>query len=114
MWVPKALVELFSLTRDTVNSTKEELAAVRAERDALQRQLNITQVNFDWIRMQINTLQLERTALIEKCYNIKLPAPEIVRTPVVGAEARLDEFTFDDLGDKLAARLGFPMHDTKQ
>lgn len=111
MWVPPALVELFTLTRDNVNTLKEELAAVKAERDTLQRQLTVTQVNFDWIRMQINTLQYERTGLLEKAYGIKVPVPEVVRAPVLGSEARMDEFTFEDIGDKLAKQYGFPLHD---
>jgi len=114
MWVPHALVDLFTLTRDAVDGTKQELAVVKAERDLLQRQLDINRVNFDWIRMQINTLQLERTALLEKAYGVKIPAPEIVRTPVASNESRLDEFSFDDIGDKLAKQYGFPVHDVKQ
>jgi len=114
MWVPHALVDLFTLTRDAVDSTKQELAVVKAERDLLQRQLTSTQINFDWIKMQINTLQYERTALLEKAYGIKIPAPEIVRAPVLSGESTLQEFSFDDIGDKLAKQYGFPIHDVKQ
>jgi hypothetical protein len=71
-------------------------------------------VNFDWIRVQINTLQLERTALLEKAYNVKIPAPQLIQNPVVAAESQLAEFSFDDIGDKLAKQYGFPLHDQKQ
>lgn len=64
--------------------------------------------------MQINTLQMERTALLEKAYNIKIPAPQLVQNPVLATEAKLDEFSFDDIGDKLAKQYGFPLHDQKQ
>lgn len=111
MWVPSALVDLFTLTRDAVDSTKQELAIVKAERDMLQRQLSVTQINFDWIKMQINTLQMERTALLEKAYQIKIPTPQLIQNPVLANEAKLDEFSFDDIGDKLAKQYGFPLHD---
>jgi hypothetical protein len=64
--------------------------------------------------MQVNTLQLERTALLEKAYNIKLPAPEIARTPVMGQDIKMEDFNFEDIGDKLAKQYGFPAYDNKQ
>jgi hypothetical protein len=111
MWVPKSVAEWLHVSRDTVSSLREDLAAIKAERDELQKQALINRVNFDWLRMQVNTLQLEKTALLEKAYNIKLPAPEIVRTPVIGSDAMMEDFNFDDIGDTLAKKYGFPVHD---
>jgi len=51
---------------------------------------------------------------LEKAYNIKVPTPELVRTPVIGAETKMEEFTFEDIGDKLAKQFGYPTYDTKQ
>jgi hypothetical protein len=83
---------------------------VKAERDSLQKQANANQINFDWLRMQVNTLQLERTALIEKVYIIKLPAPEITRQPVVDPTFNPKDFSFDDLGDDFAKKHGLPSY----
>ena len=114
MWIPSKIVDwITSVKLDEAPKLREENAALRAERDAVKNQLSALQFQFDWIRLQINTLQMERTALLEKAYGIKVPAPEIVRTPVLSAENRLDEFTFDDVGDDLAKRLGYPLYQDK-
>ena len=63
--------------------------------------------------MQVNSLQLERTALLEKAYGIRVPAPEVVRVPYVGAApAATDDFSFEDMGDKMAKKYGFPIFDS--
>lgn len=114
MWVPKTVVDWFHISRDAVNSLREELAIVKTERDILKQQLSVSQIHFDWLRLKVNTLEMERTALMEKAFNIKLPAPEIVRTPVIGSEQSMDEFTFDDIGETLAKQFGLPAHAVKQ
>lgn len=111
MWVPRGLLELFSISKETVSSLREELASTRAERDNLKDQLRVSLINSDWLRVQFNTLQLEKTALTEKAYGIKLPAPEIVRTPVIGEGSKVNEALFEDMGEKLAKQFGFPIYD---
>jgi len=123
MWVPSKVIDWFTTLQDAadVNSEtasaalqdlREELSAVRAERDALKLQMTVSQTNFDWLRMQVNTLQMERTALMEKAYGIKIPAPELVRTPIIEDPNMTEKnFSFEDLGDNIAKALGYPTYD---
>lgn len=80
MWLSEKLTDLLSLNVSEARSIREELAVVKAERDLLKTQLAIAQNNFDWCRVRLNAVELERTGLLEKAYNIRLPAPEIMRT----------------------------------
>lgn len=114
MWLSKDIVDFFKISQETVSSLREELAALRTERDSLQTQLRGASITSDWFRMQINTLQMERTALMEKAYGIKIPSPEIVRQPVLGSENRIDDFAFDDIGDAMAKKFGYPTYGDKQ
>lgn len=111
MWVPQLVIKWFDGLIKDADANRQELASLRAERDLLKHQLAISQNQFDWLRMQVNSLQLERVALMEKAYNIKVPSPEIVRQPVIGEETRLDEFSFEDMGEKLAKKYGFQSYD---
>lgn len=111
MWMPSLVIKWFDGIIRDADANRAELSALRAERDLLKHQLAVSQNQFDWLRMQVNTLQIERTALLEKAYNIKVPAPEIVRQPVIGEENKLDEFTFDDMGEQLAKKFGLPSYD---
>ena len=79
MWVPKEVADWFRISKDSVDALREELAAVRAERDQLKLQLATTQNNFDWVKTQINQLQVENKTLIAKAYGIHVPIPELVR-----------------------------------
>ena len=112
MWVPKGVIDWFHISKESVDSLRTELAAVRAERDSLKTQLAVTQTNFDWLRMKINQLEFERTGLIERAYDIKLPAPEIVRQPAVDPTFDPRMFTgFDDVGESVAKKLGLPIYE---
>ena len=79
MWVPKEVADWFRISKDSVDALREELSAVKAERDAVKLQLSVTQNNFDWVRMQINQLQAENKALMSRAYGIQVPTPELVR-----------------------------------
>ena len=112
MWVPKAVADWFQISKESVDALREELAATKAERDVLRNQLTFTQVNFDWLRIQTNALQMERTALMEKAYGIKIPAPEIVQSmPKNDPTFDPKQFSFEDMGEDLAKRLGFPKYE---
>src|SRR5258708_7155729 len=84
MWLPGKAFDLFKISRDTVDHQREELATVRSERDGLKAQLAVTQANFEWLRVRINSLEAERAQLIKKAYGIDVPVPEVVRTPSTG------------------------------
>lgn len=112
MWVPKAVVDWFQISKDSVDELRTKLAAAEAENSTLKTQLAVAQTNFDWLRIKVNSLEFEKAALIERAYNIKLPAPEITRTPVVGSEPSTIDFSYDDIGDELAKKFGLPVYDS--
>jgi len=108
MWLPNIAFDLFKVSKESVDALREDLAVVRAERDSLKLQLATSQNHFDWLRVRVNALEIERVQLIEKAYGIKVPAPEITRQPAV---PHLDFNTalFEDVGDKQAKELGLPV-----
>jgi hypothetical protein len=99
---------------EAIQQYREQLAVVTAERDTLKVQAAINQANMDWIRMRINTLELERTQLIEAAYHIKLPAPELLRVNPSMPNFDANTFSFEDVGEKVAKDLGLISYDTKQ
>lgn len=105
MWIPAKIFDLFSANRD-------DLTKARVELDAVKSELTRSQILNDWLRMQINTLQMERTGLIEKAYGIKAPTPILERTPVLSESTSTKDFSFDDIGDELAKKLGLPTYDS--
>jgi hypothetical protein len=104
MWIPKTVVDLFSSTRD-------DLVKAKAERDVFRDQLSQATILNDWFRLQINSLQNERVALLEKAYNIRVPVPQIERTPIRSEDTSVKDFSFDDVGNDLARKLGLPVYD---
>lgn len=114
MFVPKTLIDWITTVKlDEAPKLREENAALRAERDTLKLELAKSHFTQDWFRMQINTLQLERTALLNKAYSINVPAPELIQARVLPRE---DEpkiptaMDFEDMGDSLAKKLGLPTY----
>jgi len=108
MWVPREVADWFKISKDSVDALREELSAIRAERDSLQTQLSISQNHFDWLRIRVNTLEIERAQLIKKAYGIDIPVPEIVRTNPNPLELNADLFT--DMGEDAAKKLGLPVY----
>lgn len=121
MFVPREVITWFTALRQDADSNaevakqalsnlSEELAAVRADRDALKLQLSTAQNHFDWLRVRVNVLEVERAQLVEKAYGIRVPVPEVVRTPVVGPDFNSD--IFSDIGDTVAKQFGLPTYDS--
>jgi hypothetical protein len=110
MWFPKAAREWFDISLSTITAQREELAAVKAERDCLQKELTSTQITCDWLRLQLNQLQAERRALLEKAYNITLPTPQLVRHSDLPTP-ELKDFSFEDVGEAAARALGLPSYE---
>ena len=111
MWIPNRAFELFHISKDTVNTLREDLAAIRVERDGLKSQLATTQANLEWMRVRVNALEFERAQLLEKAYGVKVPVPEVVRsqaTPLPFSSA-----IFEDMGEHTAKELGFPTYQDK-
>lgn len=124
MWIPAKVLDWFESLKESsdtaisinialVNDLRQELTAVKTERDILRNQLLVTQTNFDWLRMKVNQLEMERAALMSKAYDIQVPAPEIARTPIVDPTLDPKNFSFEDLGDSLAKKFGYPAYDDK-
>lgn len=111
MWVPKAVLDWFHISKDSVDALREELASIRTERDMLFKELTKSQIMGDWMRMKVNQLEFEKTALMEKAYGIKIPAPEIARQPTPDPTFDPKNFSFEDVGESLARTLGLPKYD---
>ena len=103
MWISTKIFELLSSNRD-------EVVKLRTERDALRDELSRANILSDFFRLQINSLQMERQQLLDKAYGIKVPAPLIEKVPVRGEEHSIEEFSFDDVGDEVAKKLGLPVY----
>ena len=125
MWVPSQVIEWFTKLKESaelnsmvsveaLNQLQQELAAIRAERDALKLQIATTQNNFEWLRVRVNTLEVERAQLMQKAYGVQLPAPEIARTTPPASAFDGRNLSFDDVGDTMALELGFPTYDDKK
>ena len=78
MWLSPKIFSVLEVAKERVDSLREELAAIRAERDVLKTQYATLQNSFDWVRMQINQLQAENKALMNRAYGIQVPVPELV------------------------------------
>jgi hypothetical protein len=113
MWLSPKVFSILEVSKDSVDALREELAAIKVERDLLKAQLATSQIHFDWILGQVNTLQMERTALLDKAYGVKIATPEIVRRPVKDGDINLNELDFSDIGDQLAGKYGFPAYTDK-
>jgi hypothetical protein len=107
MWIPRVVLDYLRVSKEGVDTLREELAAARAERDAFRVENAVLKTNFDWLRMKVNQLEYENKALIQKAYDIKLPAPELVRQMPAPQEP-ID--MFGDVGEEFAKRLGLPAH----
>lgn len=113
MWLSPKIFSILEVAKDSVDALRQELAVVKAERDLLKDQLRGAQINSDFFRLQINSLQMERAALLEKAHGISVPVPQLERrfeTPPEFQNASL----LDDMGDELARKFGFPAYDDKQ
>ena len=107
MWLSEKLTSLLELNVDQTKELRVENAVLKAENELLKRNLAIAQTNFDWVRVRVNQLEYERVGLLERAYQIKLPAPEIVRTSrdlspgSFQLESLFDSLPLDDQDDAL-------------
>lgn len=108
MWVPSQVVDWFKISKESVDALREDNAALRAENAALHVELQTIKANFGWLTTRVNALEVERAALLEKVTGIKVAVPEIVRP--IPTEQLVNQFTFEDMGDDLAKKLGLPVY----
>jgi len=95
------------IAKQALADLKEELASVRAERDALKAELTASKINADWLRVQFNQIQAENKALLERAYGIRVPVPELVSK--TEKTFNLQDL-FNDIGDEEASRQGLPVY----
>lgn len=112
MWIPNRVFELFQVNTDALATLKDALLTTQVELAAAKTELITTKANFAWLTGRCNTLEYENRVLMEKAYNIKVPAPQFVTSPRPDPMA-IQDFSFDDVGDTVGKRLGFDMHDVK-
>lgn len=96
MWLPKTVFDLFTLGA----AERTELSRLRVENEHLVRENAEAKANFKWMTLQVNQLQLERQALLEKVYSIRVAAPVIMGQPNTVPDFNQDIFTdLDELAD---------------
>ena len=109
MWLSDKALDWFKISQESFGDLRAEVAALKAERDALKSELISVKVMSDWLRIKVNGLEAERAQLLEKAYSIRVPVPEMVRHTDI-ANMRLEDFSFDDIGDAKAKEMGYPAY----
>lgn len=102
MWLPKAVFDLFSFTSEQ----RTELAKLKVENEHLLRENAEVKANFKWMTVQVNQLQLERQALLEKVYGVKVAAPVILNQPNTIPD--FNSALFEDLDELEAKKVALP------
>ncbi len=97
------------LSRQHYDDLRLEWAKNHEEARVLAQQNTAMQTTLDWMRVQLNQAQAERSHFMHLYSGVKVPAPEIERVSaaqerVVDAQNGLPNF--DDIGDEAAAQLG--------
>lgn len=98
MWLSEKLLNVFQVAKETVDELRLEVSTLRSENDVLKSQLEHSRIMSEWLRVRVNQLEYERVGLLERAYQIKLPAPEIVRT---GRDLAPGSFNLANLFDSL-------------
>lgn len=122
MWISNAVASWVSdlkksadvqadIAKAALQDLREELASVRAERDALKAELTASKINADWLRMQWNQIQAENKALLERAYGVRVPVPEL--TSRTEKTFNLQDL-FSDVGDEEASKMGYPVYGDNQ
>jgi len=112
VWISKSVTDWFKVSKESLDILKEDLIKTRAECAYLRDENIRTAIMLDWLRMQVNTLQFERTALMEKAYGIRVPTPEIAKASTFGTGSTvLEDFSFEDMGDENARKHGLPVYE---
>ncbi len=102
MLIPSKVLDLFKFNLDEQNSIRTQLAIAEAKVADLERSLQHSRTSFDWLRLRVNDLENQNKALLERNYNIRVPAPQIA--PAMTPPIDLREFGFTDVGDELASK----------
>ncbi len=114
MWVPSKVFDFLMKGAEASNDLKAEFEKVKRENELLFKELTVAKVNLDWFRIQVNQLQNERAALLQKSYGITTPAPQIASKEWLNEIVRRQEFSFEDMGDDFAKKEGLPVYNFGQ
>lgn len=123
MWISfRNVAELFTVSKESVDALRQENAALKAENAAIKSELLSAKVNLDWLRVQYNQAQTERTALMNRNFGIQAPVPQLHPAtgsylPTAGTQdsildrmPTLSDLGFNDVGDEVAEKLGLPVY----
>lgn len=112
MWFSKAQLDLLDVSKETVAALRAENIALRARAEVAEKELASVKLNADWLRIQYNQVQAERAELMAKAYGVRTPVPELrpASPRAHGRGPSLEEFSFEDVGDEVAAKLGLPQY----
>lgn len=102
MFIPSKVIDLFRFNLDEQQLLREKLAVAEAKVVELERSLTHARASFDWLSTRVNDLEYQNKALLEKAFNIRVPAPQIQRANTPPIDLR--EFGFMDVGDDLAKK----------
>lgn len=104
------------ISRERYDSLTRELAEQRTKREAAETQGKLQQHTVEWLTVQVNTLQYERAALLQKVTGSPIMVPSIRSAesvpPVGDRPAPKEQFfnqmaaLFEDVGDEAAVQLG--------
>ena len=110
MWVSDRLFGFFQISQESFLDLKERNAKLEAELSATKSELGTTKSHFSWLTTRVNSLELERAALLKAAYNISVPAPEIGQHLPVDPSFDPRNFSFEDVGDQAAKAMGLPSY----
>ena len=111
MWVSDRLFGFFQIAQESFLDLKERNAKLEAELTATKSELAHVNSHFGWLTTRVNSLEIERAALLKAAYNVNVPAPEIAKEPYIDPTFNPKEFSFFDMGDDMAKKLGMPVYD---
>lgn len=105
------------LLRGLLGDQATELAALRAVNGNLRSQITRLESQFEWARVRLNAVELERATFLQRLLGTAPLIPEIqgpMPRPVASASSVGDAFAkgfglagiFEDIGDKEAGQLG--------
>ncbi len=123
MWISfNNVAELFDISQETVVGLRERVAKLEAENSALKADVTSTKINLDWLRVQYNQVQAERTQLMNTRYGLHVATPQLQPSPgayfptLAAQEAissqvpKFEDLSFEDIGDEAARKLGLPVY----
>ena len=93
-----------------LDDAKRETARERQRADLLAQQLAVTQNNFEWARVRLNAIELERATLMERLFTVRLPVPELARVPFasMGMPVTTETPVEESASSDLLAAVGLP------